>query len=129
MSQPNTVTLTDTFSEGHVYERQEENVNRTTYISGDEHELDSRNQFQLYRTYAKRNGNSRGASKSAIKLTVDISVPNASGDGNIVLPAICECSFSLPLGITDQTRQDILGRMAQLLADDMAEDLTRVLSI
>lgn len=75
-----------------------ESINRSTYTVDTEHTLTSRSLLQFYRTYAKRSGNSRGASKSAVKLTRDVSVPNADGTGNIVAPLIIEVSISCPIG-------------------------------
>jgi S1-C subfamily serine protease len=134
MSQPDTIVIADKDAVDHNYTRDEVVVNKTTYISSDEHVLDDRQQMQFYRTRAKRNGNSRGSSKVAVKLTDDVAVLNVAGDGNNVLPAILEISASLPLGISDAERQDLIARGAQLLSGTTTpatvfEMLTKLLSI
>lgn len=95
--------------------RSEETVNRTTYTLAETHTLASRDIVQLYRTYPKRAGASRGSSKCAIKVTTDISVPNADGSGDIVLPLIGEASFSLPVGVTDAQLVILRAKIAKLL--------------
>jgi hypothetical protein len=115
MSQPNTIDICDASEMNFGYGRDEEAVNRTTYTSDTEHKLDMRKQFQLYRTRARRNGVSRGSSKCAVKFTTDVSVDNVAGDGEIILPAILEVSLSLPLGISDVERQDLVIRAADFM--------------
>lgn len=91
--------ITDIGGTGASYNRDGgESINRSTYTENGVHTLTSRSLMQLYRTYPKRNGNSRGSSKTSVKFTLDVSVPNADGSGNIVLPVIWEISGSVPVG-------------------------------
>jgi len=98
--------------------RHEETTTRSTYVDDASHSVDSRDIMQLYRTAAKRNGESRGTSKSAVKLTSDVSVPNASGSGDIVLPLIAEVSFSVPVGVTAAQTLELRQQLVALLDDD-----------
>lgn len=114
-------------------------VTRSQYEFASTHTLLARDILQLYRTFPKRSGNSRGAAKVAMKITTDISVANADGSGNIVLPLIGEVSFSLPVGVTDSQIRILLGRIGKLTnavptapegkVDPMAVDLCEKLHI
>lgn len=95
-----------------AFERTTETLNRSDYI-GPGHTLQSRNQFQFYRTLPVRSGNFLGSAKSAVKLTRDKSVPNADGSGNIVAPLIVEVSFSVPVGVS---AADILAARQHVIA-------------
>lgn len=111
--QPTRITIT----ENQHYDRDGgESVNRSTYMSVGGHTLTSRNLLQLYRTYAKRSGNSRGSSKCAAKFTVDVAVPNADGSGTIVSPSLVEVSISTPIGAEATAISSCL-LMADLLAN------------
>jgi hypothetical protein len=76
-----------------------------------------RHQLQFYRTYAKRSGASRGSAKSTVKVTRDVSVPNADGTGNIVLPLIAEVNFSCPVGVSYHNRKDLRCIVASILRE------------
>lgn len=97
--------------------RSESLVGRTTYQISGTHSLIARDIVQFYRTYPKRAGNSRGNAKCAIKLTTDVSVPNADGSGDIVLPLIGEVTFSLPVGVTPAQTLALRQRITSLLND------------
>lgn len=132
--QANTLTLSvdpanDSNPEDQVYTRHEENVNRSTYI-GVGHTVDSRILLQLYRSAPKRNGVTRGTSKSTVKFTEDIAVSNVAGDGDIVLPLICEISFSVPVGATAAQTMELRQRAVSILDDDsIMADLNDTLEI
>jgi len=80
--------------------RYAEQMNRSDYIvSG--HTTSSRKQFQVYRTFPKRNGDSLGVRKCAVKFTWDREVENAVGD-TVLMPLIVELSYSIPQGVTDE---------------------------
>lgn len=121
--QEGTITLTvDTENDGvnpatQVLTRAEETVNRTTYEFAT-HSLVAKDIVQFYRTYPKRSGNSRGNAKCAIKVTTDVSVDNADGSGEIVLPLIGEVSFSIPVGVTPAQTMVLRQRLVSLLDDD-----------
>jgi len=76
-----------------------QSLNRTDYTRS-YHTDAARKTLQFYRSPAKRNGESLGIAKSAMKQTIDVSVPNASGSGNIVLPYIIEVNFARPVGVS-----------------------------
>jgi hypothetical protein len=122
--QSNVISLTvDRLNDGvapvtETLNRHEETVNRTTYVVDGTHTLTTRDQVQLYRTYPKRSGASRGTARSSIKITNDISVDNADGSGEIVLPLIIECSFSVPVGTLPATTLALRQRLISLLDDD-----------
>lgn len=132
--QANTITLSvdpanDGNPENQAFLRSEETANRTTYI-GPGHTLASRNIMQLYRTYPKRSGESRGNSKSSVKFTLDIEVDNASGSGTIVLPLIGEVSFSVPVGTTPAQTQELRQQLLAVLDDEtVAAALVDILQI
>lgn len=130
--QDNVITLAvDSANNGTLVDfaltRTAEELNRTTYEFPD-HTVASRKTMHLYRTYAKRSGNSRGSTKCALKVTLDASVANADGSGSLVLPVIGEISFSVPVG-TDQAtlvylrqvliaaldRDDVVGKLVEKL--------------
>jgi hypothetical protein len=120
--QDNVITLSvDAANDGSPvnqdYSRHHETTDRTTYI-GTTHTEAEREQFQLYRTAAKRSGVSRGSRKCAIKFTQDVSVLNADGSGDIVLPLIGEVSFAIPLGVTDAQLVELRQRLVSILDDD-----------
>jgi hypothetical protein len=92
---------------------------KTTY-QGAFHMGDIRELLQLYRTAAKRSGTSRGQEKCSVKFTKDVSVLNADGSGNIILPLIGQVSFSVPLGTTDLAMQECRQHIVSFLDDDTA---------
>jgi hypothetical protein len=132
--QANSITLSvdpanDSNPENQVFARYEERVDRTTYI-GSGHTVGTRNQMQFYRTAPKRNGESRGSAKSAIKFTLDVEVSNASGDGNITLPLIGEVSFSVPVGATPAQTMELRQQIISVLdADTVSAALVDILDI
>jgi hypothetical protein len=133
--QDNVITLAiDTANTGSTtdvdFTRNEELTNRSTYVQKDTHTLAHRYQVQFYRTYPKRSGASLGSRKYAVKITQDFDVPNADGSGSITLPAIVDCQFSLPVGMT--VAQSLLmrqGMVALLDRDDIMTDLDVILEI
>lgn len=98
-----------------VLTRYNEEMNRTLYKVEGTHTLSARDQVQFYRTFPKRTGVTRGSAKSAIKITMDVTVPNAAGDGDIVMPLILEASFSVPVGVTPAVTMALRQRMVSLL--------------
>jgi len=97
-----------------TYNRFSESLNRTDYHR-DDHTVSLRKTLQVYRTPGKRNGESLGIQKSAIKLTWDVAVPNASGTGNITLPFIAEVSFANPVGVSAANSLNFRRRLLSLL--------------
>lgn len=118
MSLSNTIAVdhsTDA-SEVKEYRRFDESQpNRTTYI-GPEHTDHLRQQFTVYRSPISVTKTSRGMKKTAIKFTLDRVVPNASGDGDITLPQICELSVSVPVGCTDLDTAELRNAMVSFLS-------------
>lgn len=118
--QPNTITLpVDLLNTGvntnQVFTRFEEYQNRSVYI-GVDHTLTSRNTLSLYRTMPKVSGNFKGTAKSAVKFSLDVSVPGVDTT-SIVAPLIVEVSFSVPVGaasaVTLIARQKALALLDQ----------------
>lgn len=111
-----------------IYDLVEIDKDRVTW-QGPAHQADNRDLLQMYRTDAKRSGNSRGSRKTKIKLTRDVSCPNADGSGNIKLPVIVELSVSNPLGHTTLNgvrglRQTMLAILDNdTLSDSVMDDL------
>lgn len=124
----NEETGADSAAADYVLRKQETTVNRSTYVDDATHVIDRRDMVQFYRTYAKRVGSSRGASKCAVKFTRDIEVPNAAGDGTIVLPLIGEMSFSIPLGANVNAVYNLREKMEALMANP-ATAMTRLLNL
>lgn len=117
-------------TEDQTLKRDDYVTNRSTYVFEDSHDREARDQVQFYRTYGKRSGNSRGSDKCAIKITTDISVDNADGSGQIILPLIGEVSFSIPLGTTDAQTLVLRQRLVALLDEDsIAGALNNALTI
>lgn len=132
--QPNTITLAVDVANNSTlvnqeYSRHDEQTNRSTY-NGPTHTLVSRDTLQFYRTYPVRSGNFLGSAKSALKFTKDVSVPNADGSGEIVLPLIAEVSFSLPVGTTAAEALALRQAIVAILdRDDLMVPLNETLSI
>lgn len=95
----------------------------------DDHTASSRNEMTLFRSAAKPNGNFRGVEKTAVKFTQDMAVPGADGVTTLTIPAICECSFSLPVGMTEAQKLELRERMAAALVHTFMEPLQKQLSI
>ncbi len=101
--QDNQITLpVDTANDGNptnvVFTRHLEEANRSTY-RGPTHTSMSRQLLQLYRSAAKRSGNSYGANKATLKYTIDHLVDGV--DGNQVAEAtIIEVTVRSPVGLT-----------------------------
>lgn len=122
MSQANTIAVTvgaGTESAGATptYTHQQTNGNRSTYIDTTVHTSASRQQLQLYRTFAKRSNASLGTVKVAVKLTKDVSVPNADGSGNLVLPMIFNAEIAVPAGVTSEDAEYLREEMRGILAN------------
>jgi len=121
--------LTATPANGFLVARFAQQVNRTDYIvSG--HTTAARDQLQIYRTFPKRNGDSLGVRKCAVKYTKDIEVLNALGD-TVKMPLIVELSFAIPEGTTNNQIDAALVMPRGLLTSTSAilEPLTRTLEI
>jgi hypothetical protein len=71
---------------------------------------------QFYRTFAKRSGASRGSRKCSIKVTQDVDVPNAQGDGTIRMPLIGQLSFSIPEGTDQSIYEDVARQLSAISA-------------
>lgn len=102
--QPNTITLAiDELNNGtstdKVMSRYDYTNSRSLYISPD-HTPESRQEMSLFRSPAKPTGNFLGVKKTSVKLTWDRVVPAADGIATVKAPSICECGFSLPVGMT-----------------------------
>lgn len=112
-----------------TYERFAEEVNRTTYVHDTNHTTSMREQIQLYRTFARRSGASRGSRKCSAKITQDVTVPNADGSGSIVLPLISEINFSIPEGTAQTVLDNHVYKLKKLVASTAIADLVARLSI
>lgn len=116
--QPNIInisvdTLNDTLAiVSEPYERVEAFLNRSKY-EGENHTLAARDEVTLYRTYPKQSGNFLGVGKSAVKFTLDVSVPGVDATTDVKSAVIAEVSFSVPVGVDPATtlliRQRIMG--------------------
>jgi hypothetical protein len=133
--QDNTITLAvDTANNGttsdKVYTRISVDGNRSTYINKAEHQPHVRNMLQLYRSDAKPSGNDAGTRKCAVKFTVDQTVPNRDGSGDMVKPLIVEVNIAIPEG-TDAAQVLALRQHVVTLmdVDDVMEDLCTILEI
>ena len=119
MAQTNTVDFGLVIA-GLSYERYDDSQpNKATYIATDEHSDTARSTMDLYRTAPRRQGDSLGVRKSAIKLTRDFAVPTADGiegETNLV-PAIVQVSWSLPVGLSDADRADLNDRIVTLVSE------------
>jgi len=120
--QPNTITVpVDTLNDGtaiinEVYSRFEEFLNRSKYI-GENHSLAMRDEVTLYRTLPKQAGNSKGIAKSAVKMTLDVTVPGVDPATSVTAPFIIEISAAIPVGtpvdVTKRGRQRAIGFVDQ----------------
>lgn len=103
------------------YTRFEELQNRSTYI-GVLHLPEDRDLLALYRTAATKNGNFKGVSKSAVKLTKDVQVPGVDSSTTLTAPIIIEVSFSVPVGTTAAEVLHARQRAVALLDTDSVMD-------
>lgn len=104
-----------------TYDRYEEYQNRSTYI-GATHTPDARDTISLYRTFPTKSGNFKGVSKSAIKLTEDVSVAGVDASTTLTAPIILELSFSVPVGTPTADVVHVRQRALALLDDDTFMD-------
>jgi hypothetical protein len=122
--QPNTISVNvDTLNDGTTiveedYTRYEEYQNRSVYI-GENHSLSARDMLNLYRTFPKANGNSKGVAKSAVKLTLDVDVPGIDGIATLTVPFIIDISFSIPVGASSAAILRARQRALALLDSDV----------
>lgn len=124
--QPNVITLpVDNANDGNTvdqsYSRYDEYQNRTTYV-GENHSPANRDQIAMYRSFPTKSGNFKGTSKSAVKLTEDVSVPGADGVATLTVPCIAEVSFSIPVGMPATKVLELRQRIIALLDDDQIMD-------
>lgn len=108
-----------------TYQRYDEYPNRSVYI-GATHVPESRDMFAFYRTFPSKSGNFRGTSKSAIKLTQDVSVAGVDSNTTLTAPMILEASFSLPVGATSADIKHLRQRLISMLDDDALMDSLNV---
>lgn len=88
--------------------------NATVYIERGHHTADKRSQLVLSRNTPKRNGASRGVTRTMVKYTADVDVPSASDvTSTIRVPLILSLEASVPVG-TD--RADYLKALAVFAA-------------
>lgn len=113
--------LNNSTTTAEVYDRADYFQNRSTY-HGANHASDSRDIFQLYRTYPKQNGNFKGVEKCSIKFTYDHSVDGVDGVATLTSPAIAEINFSLPVGMTAAEKLIVRQRVISILDDDTVMD-------
>lgn len=132
--QDNTITVSvDTLNDGttndELYTRHTEELNRTIY-HGTGHLSAMRRLMQFIRSAAKPKGNNRGFDRSTVKFTTDLSVPNADGTGDIVLPIIAEAIFTVPVGATPAETLEARQRLIAVLDNDaVMADLNDTLEI
>lgn len=130
--QDNTITLSvdlanDSNPSNQVFTRFDELVNRSTYV-GPSHSLVSPHTMSLYRTLPKRTGSFLGAAKTAIKFTKTVAVEDAEGNETLK-PAICEASFSIPVGMTPAETLALRQHMVAALDATFSANLVDGLSI
>lgn len=129
--QDNTITLpVDELNNAtlvnHVYTRYDAISNRSWY-NGPGHTELLRNQMSLFRSAAKPNGNFKGVRKTALKFTKDHTVLGVDGVSNLVAPAIADCGFSLPVGMTSAQkllfRQTVIAGLDHALMNALQDNL------
>lgn len=103
------------------YTRFDTYQNRSIYIA-DNHTLALRDMLGFYRTFPKQNGNFRGVQKSAVKFTIDQSVPGVDAETTIIHPSLGEVSFNFAVGVSDAHRLEMRMRMVAILLDDAIMD-------
>jgi hypothetical protein len=101
-----------------VYERITEIGENISHYGTSANLPEARDEFRLYRTYAKANGNFKGVKKSAAKTTTDYSVLAVDGVATLTSPSIIKTEFSFPVGMTEA--EQILERQKHiaLLSDN-----------
>lgn len=124
--QPNTINLdvdylNNASTTAEAYERFEEFQNRSIYI-GANHSPALRDTISMYRSFPTKNGNFNGTQKTAVKLTLDVSVPGVDSETTLIAPAIVEVSFSVPVGVTQAEILKIRQRAIALLDLDTVMD-------
>lgn len=109
------------------FKRHIQELNRTVY-TGPNYSVANPNTMTVYRTPAKRSGSYLGSSKSAIKLSSQVSVMNAEG---VQVPAamIGECSFSIPVGVTPEVALALRQRLIAAIDHSFATSLVDNLAI
>lgn len=128
--QANEVTLNvDYLNDGtttpEAFERAEEYLNRSVYVSS-AHTLESRDMFTLYRSPASKSGNFKGVGKTAAKFTKDFSVTGVDGVATLTSPVIIEISFSIPVGVSAADVLKCRQRALALLDSDTEMDKLNV---
>lgn len=111
-----------------VMSRYDSNGNRSLYIAPD-HLPDNRQTMSLFRSPAKPNGNFRGVNKTSVKLTWDRQVLGVDGVATLTAPSICECGFSLPVGMTDAETLEFRQTMVAALDHAFMVSFQKQLSI
>ena len=110
-----------------AYMRIEEYLGRSLYKSPS-HSLEARDTLTVTRSMPKPSGNFRGVKKSAIKDTIDVTVPGVDATTSIVAPAIGAVNFSLPVGTSAATALLLRERLiAKLQHQDFITRLTEEL--
>lgn len=88
-------------------------TNRSSYnLAG--HSPALRKQLGFYRTLPKRQGKFLGVTRSAVKVTLDIDVPNSVGEPT-VQPLIADLGFAVPIGATEAEFDGLLDRVEALV--------------
>lgn len=109
--------LNDANPVAELYDRYEEQQNRSKYISGS-HTPGSRDEIGFYRSFPTRSGNFKGVGKTSVKLTLDVSIPGVDSSTTMMAPVIVECSFSVPVGVQAEDIVHIRQRLIALLDND-----------
>lgn len=97
-----------------IYTRTDYSGNRSYYI-GAAHDALHRDEMTLFRSAAKPTGNFRGVEKTSVKFTWDQQVPGADGVATLTSPGICDCGFSLPIGMSDGAKLELRQRVMAAL--------------
>lgn len=124
--QPNTLTLSVDATNGgspanETYTRYEEYQNRASYI-GAGHLPDNRDTLAIYRTFPTKSGNFKGVAKSSVKFTKDVEVAGVDSSTTITSPIILDCSFSVPVGVSQAELVHARQRLIALLDGDAFMD-------
>lgn len=121
--QANTITINTV-----AYEREVEETNRTEYHSPS-HTVVARDTMAFSRQAVKPTKEIRGIVRSNLKFTMDVSVLNADGSGNITLPIIVSTDFAIPVGAVEADIDSVVADMAAALADSAIANLWKKQSI
>jgi hypothetical protein len=122
MSQPDNITCTGLTTQ--VFSEYDRTAPNKAVYHGADHADSSRHKLEIYRTAPKRQGNSLGIRKSALKVTLDVTVPTADGAGTNVVPCLLEVSSNLPVGISDADRLRVLQETVDLIKGDSNFNMT-----